>query len=172
MPIREGVVAKNYLLRMIHVVALTFFSYWYSIQCASTVTVRGEDRMTRGATAGYKHLVTVFVTAPLEIGASSDLAWPVSRVNPNWLAEAGHCFDCDFQVVGGRVGIAPDQSGCAVPKQGGNGALSLAAHSQPTGEGMPQDVPGDSIQLEGLYCLNKDARAEVPLIQQCGWVFG
>ena len=26
--IREDVMAKNYLLRMIHVVALTFFSYW------------------------------------------------------------------------------------------------------------------------------------------------
>jgi hypothetical protein len=41
-PIREGVVAKHYLLRMIHVVALTFFSYWclYNVLARSRLGVK------------------------------------------------------------------------------------------------------------------------------------
>ncbi len=88
------------------------------------------------------------------------------RADRNRPAKARHRFDSGFQVGG----IAPDQSGIAVPQQGGNSALSLAAHGQPTGEGMPQGVPGHIFQLEGLHCRDKDPRVQVPLIQVRGWI--
>ena len=64
----------------------------------------------------------------------------------------------------GRGGIPAHQIRSAMPQQGGNGTEGLAIHRQPTGEGVPQGVPGHARELCGHECWLIDPCIEVAMI--------
>ena len=65
----------------------------------------------------------------------------------------------------GEVCVSPHQSIRAVPQQCGNGALCLSTHGEPTGKGMSERMPADTVQLECHHSRIEVSGIEVSLIQ-------